>query len=69
MESLWIENRRNAISIETDPVFSTKPCGLSAALSGEGGRNLRILTVPSPCEGEATFGRIRSRSLDSRTDN
>ncbi len=36
MESLWIENRRNAISIETDLVFSTKPCVfLCSAFSGK----------------------------------
>jgi hypothetical protein len=32
MESLWIENRRNAIRIETDRAFSTKPYGLCSPL-------------------------------------
>ena len=43
MESLWIENPRNAISIETDRAFSTMRCGLCSPLllrreedSGEG---------------------------------
>ena len=39
MESLWIENPRNAIGIETDRAFSTMPGGLKRF---------------SPCEGEAT---------------
>src|SRR4029077_13418452 len=38
--------------------FSTKPCGLGAALSGKSGRNSRILPVPPLCEVEATSGRI-----------
>jgi hypothetical protein len=33
MESLWIENRRNAIGIEPDPAFSMKPYGLCSPLS------------------------------------
>ena len=40
MESLWIENRTNAIGIETD-LFLTKPCGPGAAVSGEGGGNFK----------------------------
>ena len=39
MESLWIENRRNAIGIETILLFSTKPYS-------------RVLTRLSHCEGE-----------------
>ena len=39
MGSLWIENRKNAISIEPDPVFPTKACSLSPALSGARGRD------------------------------
>jgi hypothetical protein len=27
MESLWIENRKNAIGIDADPAFSTKAYG------------------------------------------
>ena len=33
MESLWIENRRNAISIETDPVFFNEALWSCARLS------------------------------------
>jgi cell shape-determining protein MreC len=54
MESLWIENRRNAISIETDPAFSTKPYGLCS---------------PLPLRRRGDLRRTSSRSLDKRTDN
>jgi hypothetical protein len=40
MESLWIENRRNAISVETDPAFSTKPYGLCSPLPLRRGEDL-----------------------------
>ena len=33
MESLWIENRRNAISIETDPTFFQRSLVADARLS------------------------------------
>ena len=58
MESLWIENRRNAISIETGSVFFNEALWSWRGLSGKSGRNSRILSVPPLCEGEATSGRI-----------
>jgi hypothetical protein len=54
MESLWIENRRNAITIESDPAFFNEAFGLCSPLPLRRGEHLR---------------RTRSRSLDKRTDN
>jgi hypothetical protein len=69
MESLWIENRRNAISIENRSRFFNEALWSWLGALGKGGQDLRILAAPSLCEKEATPGRIRSRCRDSRTDN
>ena len=45
MESLWIENRRNAITIENRSRFSNEVLWSCAALSKKGGCDLRIFTV------------------------
>ena len=68
MESLWIENPRNAISIATDHAFSTMRCGLCSPLLLRRGEDLgkglnpptgitqRILTLPSVRGGKRRAG-------------
>ena len=60
MESLWIENRRNAIGIERDRVGFFARYSLTLAKESS--------TSPSPREGEATSGAIRIHSIVERID-
>jgi hypothetical protein len=77
MESLWIENRRNAIGIETDPAFFNDHCGICSPLPLRRGEDLgeglespprnqsKNPQPPSPSEEETTCGGISSSPLDN----
>ena len=66
MGSLWIENRKNAISIEP-ACFPTKACSLSPALPGARGRDQESSLSRLPAK-ERRLPSV-SRFLDSRSDN
>ena len=71
MESLWIENRRNAIGIETDPTFFNNTVVLDRFSACEGERiqvRVRIVAQQSIKESSPPLLRV-SRSVDRRTDN
>ena len=69
MESLWIENRRNAISIETDSVFFNEALWSWRGSLWEKWTQFKNPPRPATLRRRGDFRAYRSRSLDSRTDN
>ena len=70
MESLWIENRRNAIGIETDPAFSTSLMVFSALKGENWGTALNLAkNEQSALLKRRPAGVFAVVSLDRRTDN
>src|SRR5580765_1921475 len=69
MESLWIENRRNAITIETDSVFFNEVLRSWRGSLWKKWTQFKNPPRPATLRRKGDLRAYRSRSLDSRTDN